>query len=442
MIFKDWNKDLLIKIVSLLLSIFMWLFVINVQNPETTVTVSDIPIEYINKEATDDFGLIMTNDSVENLTLKLSGKRKTVSILSNENIRAYADLAGINRSGEFPVMIQVELPLDDVKIIDKNPYNINIKLDSIKEVQKNISVVALGTVKDPYVALEPIVSPNLVTITGPSSVINSIDSVKVKVDIQDNDKDIITSQSIEYYNTENKKIVNSNIKADVDNVNVIYPIKMKKIVPIEVNTSGMPYGSYVVEEVSLDPKAVNIVGDENIISGIDRVYTETIDIYGLNEDKEIDVLLNLPKGVDMYKSNSMVTVSIDVGKEIIRTISVDNINIYNLPEDLSYNLFTEQINVTLKGMEENLKDITADDILANINLSTYDEGEHVVPVDIVVKSDIKVLGSYNALVKLKRQVENIKVEPTEEQENVESNETSSEEIVQDDTIEEDVTEEM
>ena len=83
-------------IFSIVASIALWSYVTYVQNPDQTLTVGSIPVEFVGQDKLQETGLVVTNVSTENVTLKFTGKRNTVTKLRSDNVKLSVDLSEIS----------------------------------------------------------------------------------------------------------------------------------------------------------------------------------------------------------------------------------------------------------------------------------------------------------------------------------------------------------
>ena len=75
------------KIISLLFAIFLWFYIIQVQNPEIEKTIRDIPVQFTKSEL-ENRGLTLTNDKEVQIDVKIKGQRKHLSTIRKEDVAA------------------------------------------------------------------------------------------------------------------------------------------------------------------------------------------------------------------------------------------------------------------------------------------------------------------------------------------------------------------
>ena len=61
---REFTKSpLFLKIISLVCAVILWIYVIQVENPNINIVVSNIPIKYINQEIMEGNNLMLVSDS-------------------------------------------------------------------------------------------------------------------------------------------------------------------------------------------------------------------------------------------------------------------------------------------------------------------------------------------------------------------------------------------
>lgn len=100
-LFNNWG----LKIVSLIVAIFLWLFVTNYQDPETVLTVNNVPVKLLHTEAVKSEGkiYIVLDDSDTIPVVTINAPRSIVDKLEADNVIATADLEDMNPDYTVPL---------------------------------------------------------------------------------------------------------------------------------------------------------------------------------------------------------------------------------------------------------------------------------------------------------------------------------------------------
>ncbi|HYE09023.1 MAG TPA: hypothetical protein VEF53_02460, partial [Patescibacteria group bacterium] len=97
---KFLNKDVTIRILSVMLALLLWFYVITEQNPEITKDIT-IPVRLINTVFIEKSSMVLANDPNSfKVTLKLKGKNNVLDKLNETTVDAIADMEGHRLKGE------------------------------------------------------------------------------------------------------------------------------------------------------------------------------------------------------------------------------------------------------------------------------------------------------------------------------------------------------
>jgi len=426
------KRDSTLKIFSVVAAILIWLYVVDVQNPEIELTYRGIPVSFINSNYIEQFGLTVINESTQAIDVRIKGRRKVLAEISSSSIKAIADLSGFNREGEFYVPVQVQLPDSSLIVIDKKPYNISVQLDKLIQVQKTITVIPNGQPAESYIVSEPVVTPNIVTLKGPSTIINTVNDVRADVNLDGVSEDVVVQSVIKVYDKNGKEIVDRNVVKDVDSVEVAYNVlKVKSVPVVPVFTGTLPADDLTIVKSEVIPSHIKIAGKNTLLDGITQIKTQNINLNSIDNDTEIEIPINMPEGVKDVDNITSAKVRIDVEKVITKSIQVKNISAANIPKGYSYQLLTNSIDVTVKGYKSRMEALDDSKLSAVVDLKNLEDGQHEVPVTINTDADISVVGNYTATVVLSRQkAESISVNPNHNTQNQDSSEPAHSEPAQ------------
>ena len=98
-------------LLSLVIALGIWLFVVSVVSPESEVEIRDIPVILDGEGALADRNLIVVSDKNFTVDLKLFGSRVDLNKLSASNITIVADLSQITEPGEHNVRYDILYPV-------------------------------------------------------------------------------------------------------------------------------------------------------------------------------------------------------------------------------------------------------------------------------------------------------------------------------------------
>ena len=237
--------------LSIVLSFVLWLVIVTSQKSVIERPFSDIPVT-VNLDNTfvSDNGMNIIGDiSEQKFTVVVTGASYAVSSIKSGDITVYASAASVDAPGEYnlEVVASKSNPLADYQIKSVTPSNVKITFDYIDTKEFAIKAKAEGvTAKEGLIAESAIVSgteKDTVTISGPRTVINKIDSVVAFAQVNKTlDVNETFDADLILYDTEGKELSAENLTLSAEKVKVTVPISKTKTVPIVVDFTNVPNG--------------------------------------------------------------------------------------------------------------------------------------------------------------------------------------------------------
>ena len=295
------KKDWVIKVISVLVSIIIWIYVVYFQNPQYETWIKGVPVTRSNMSTDFSSGkLKILESNSDTVNIKVKGTRRTVAKLNNANIKVTADMISVTKDGSYTLGTNVVFPVSGITIVQKEPYNYEIAVDKVATSKLKIEVKKTGTLKSGYEIDTESITPESVSITAPQSILNTVSKAAVTVDISGKSSDIKGNYLIEFYNASGEKIVNPNISKSVEFAEGYFSLTMTK----EVEIVPQPSNAEAIENAGLSvningAKTVKIKGKSNIISQIDKIYTKPFSFASISEGAARTAELDIPENVSL-----------------------------------------------------------------------------------------------------------------------------------------------
>lgn len=363
------DRKIIVKFFCVLLSFMLWLYVINVENPNRTVTIKDIPIVLDNEEILEKLGLSLASHNKLTTNIKVEGSATKVYSLSKDDFSLSIDLDSYAlKEGENNIPITIDNYPEGVTI--KNKDVLSIKIDIEKLVKKTFKLQNKVDISyaDNYSAASTVVEPSEIEAYGPKSAINRIYSVAIVGRIKDISKDYSEYFQISAFDKNGDNI--SGIEFDKNKAKLILSTNKHKEVSIKPNYIGEINNKYAIESLVLSNDKINIFGNSSVINNINEIETEPIDLSKITKNTELKCNLLLPEGVETDSNTIVVNITIKdttlTQQEEEKTITT-NINYINKSEGFIYEL-PKSVDIKIKGTKESLDKITSDNISVEASL--------------------------------------------------------------------------
>ncbi|MBN1050698.1 hypothetical protein DV092_01265 [Clostridium botulinum] len=367
------NKSLVAKLICLLLSFGLWLYISNVENPVRTYELKGVPVELINKESISKSNLAIVGEESFTVDLTLEGATSEITKAKKDSFKLTADMSSYAlKNGENIIPIQIVSYPQNINIKNNGFLGIKIKLETL--ITKDVSLKSQVniTYKENIYKKDLTVSPQKATISGPESQVNKVDRGILVGNIENLEKDINKKFPIKFVTKDNKEVKGITSNADEAELNI--KVNNGKTVPINIKTIGNSNDGISIESMVAEPKSVHIIGEDKILNSINSIDTQEINISNITADAEVNTNLKLPEGVTIQENSQNVKVKFSVKKaqEVTKNISCA-VEYTNLNPNLIIDSSKSTANVSISGLESVINSITESELKATVDLSNISE---------------------------------------------------------------------
>ncbi len=386
---NNWNW----KILSLAVAFTLWLIVMNYEDPFITRTFKNVPVVKLNEDAITSQRKAVYYRSGESVELVLEGPRSVMDRYSASDIYAYADLSKVSVTNAVDIEININ---EKLSIKEQKPLKMEIDLENVITVQKEIQAYYDGEPANGYVKLEPSIEPNVIQITGPESNISRVSKVFASINI-DGAKDDLTLYATPLLVDENNEVVQG-ITMSNTMVEVRVPVQRLKKIGISENLVKTAAPGYGIDDIALDMESVMVRGEDNALAQIDRIVIENFDLGNYTEptDIQVDLTTFLPEGVYIYGSEGIATVHVDVAPLQQKTLefTTDDIQVENVPDDLEYVFVTapdKVFGIIFEGTEKVLDELDLSSVSLILSLRDRPAGTFTLPLEMHLPAVVTVV---------------------------------------------------
>ncbi len=395
-IIKRITNNFGLKILALIFAGALWLVVVNIDDPNTTRTfTTTVNIE--NGDYLTSIGKyyeIVNNSNT--VTFKVSGKRSYLERMSNSDFRAVADLETIEDLQRIPIEISVQRYGGSVTVASK-VYYLEVAVEDLISKPFMITVKTNGTVAEKHALGETSASPTLLRVSGPASVINTIDKAVVSVDVEGISQDMTDSVIPVLYDKDDKEVDTKDLSFNIQNVMVSMQILDTKEVTLNFQTKGTLPDGYEYVGIEYSPQTVSVKGVSAVLNTINSITVpkEVLDLTDAtgNIEKEVDISTYLPEGVALENSKkAKIAVVVKIEKHEKRTFKAPtaNITVGNLASRYHVNFLSDTVKVELEGLASDLDALDASTLTGSIDVGGMSEGEHTVSLELNLDSKFKL----------------------------------------------------
>jgi YbbR domain-containing protein len=389
----------------------IWYVVVDVNDPVETASFT-VKVTVVNETyIANGKQIYHIDDEYKTVTAYIKSNRSTLRRITSDQISVTADLTQIVDIKREPVMVPLTASRQGI-----NPANITLSRSAIPITIENIASkvfpvsVSYGDSvpgKD-YEVGTATPDPEQISINGPESIINKIDSVVAQIDVTGMTHDGTKLANLELFDQESREISRETIEDDltfdggVPRITVDVDLWKKQTgVKVKVNYSGSPAEGYHVDSETTNPETITVVGNDSALQALANngdtisLSDKMFSIADAKDDVSAEISLKdvLPDNLRLPanaadKLTVTVTILSDETREL--ALDVDDINVKSLKSGMSISYDQSVIKVRITGSSEKFRTMNSGDISAVIDVSGKTEGDYTVPVNVSLPSGVSL----------------------------------------------------
>ena len=319
-IFHNWG----LKLISLVFATCLWFFVTNYQDPETVLTVNNVPVKLLHTDSVTQEGKVCTvlNDSDTIPVVTVTAPRSVVDSLGAENIVATADVEDIAADNTVPIVLTTNKYSDSITSIVGSTKRVALSIEDLEQASFTIEAALIGNVAEGYEIGSISLEQNQVRVKGPASEVKRVNRAGVTVDVSGVESSISTNAEIHLYDEDGVDLdIDKNLELNIDKVMVNVEVLSKKEVPIKIAVSGTPAEGYrLTGETTVEPGRVTVTGKRAALEKVTEISIPSAELNVTGRTKSLTKTFNianyLPDGVQLAEGE-LDTVKVTV--EIVAT---------------------------------------------------------------------------------------------------------------------------
>ena len=419
---KIFSSRIFYILFSLIASIALWMYVEITVNDEDWHEVSNVPIEFINRDLLRDRKFFFSQVT-QNLTLNFFVPRAVAAQLTSSSVSAVVDLESVTRTGVVYAKYEISLPSGvaiDPANISRSVGSIALNVDRLSSASIDVRVDYRGGTASEDLFVETVIfDPQTITVSGPEDALSKIRYARVSVPRESlastytDDLDFtLQDENGEELSDELLNLIDTSF----DSIHVTIPIKQIKKLYLNIEFA---HGSGTNDQnttYEIVPQYVTVSGDPEVLKEYNNIPLRTINT--TTEDfRAMNVTLTrgivYPNGVTPLSGETEAQVNIAVSGLIVRIYSVTNLFWTNKPADHRVEWITQSIDVAIRGRREDLELITAENIrvVADLKDVPLPSGAQTATTQRVnaaihvdgISADIGAIDSYPVYVRIIRE---------------------------------------
>ncbi|RMD51436.1 MAG: hypothetical protein D6835_03315 [Candidatus Thermofonsia bacterium] len=385
---RSFLSNIFTFLVSLVLAFLIWIVAVQANDP-IRQEILPVSVQFVGQPPDS----VLVEPTSLTVQVRFEGPLSQLTDVTSKDFTAVVDLSNVSLGTPTTVPIEVQSKKTGLTILFTSPDTVDVTIEKLVSVDIPVVLDIRGSVASGHTQGEALIDPQAITVSGTESQVNSLDSARVTVFLNNvKETKVETLQPI-FYDRLGRVTSVSNLILSTNQVTVTIPVSEsagfaeKTIVP---NIVGTPADGYRLLSVQVNPETVLIQGRQTQLNLLSRVQTEPIDITGLAEPTQFQVSLELPEGITR-DSLEPIVVDVDIAPILTTAIYSRAVVVQGLDENFEATIVPKEVRVVLYGPELVLNTLADEEIQVTIDLFGLDSGVYTVaPVVTVPDRGIEI----------------------------------------------------
>lgn len=381
------SHNLGLKLLSLLLAVLLWSYVVS-SNPSITRTkdINGLTAYLSNESVLNSNRLALASDpseALENVSVRLEVPQSSYALADAENVQVSVDLSSVRAAGTQEVALRATTTYGRVVTILPETVTLEFEAYDSRSVPLNASIT--GETMDTMWYNVSRLNPEELVISGPSSVVQTIASAYVYVDVTGRDTSYITAARFTLFDYNGEEIPQTLLSSSSSSVTVGVDVYPTRELPVSNDIAdvvqGTPAEGYEVTSVTIQPEVVTVAADAELLDSLTELLIQPVDATDANQTFSQRARIS---SLTDFKNISTEQVYVTVNIEEVQQsawVAVD-LTFINTPEGLNYTYTSEDFRARVTGPASQVEALAESGVQAVVDLAGLTAGHYTLPITV------------------------------------------------------------
>ena len=371
------NSPILWIVLSLLIAVFMWTYVASQDTEEFKKTFTGVRVQLVGEDILrNSRNMVITNVSTPTVNVEIVGPRRIVSALDEDDLVAQIDVSKLTLAAVTTQTYKIIFPdgtdTSSLSTLSRTPETVVFTVSELIEKQIPVRGSFEGTSLEGYVAEAPVFTPATITVSGPEIYLKNIKYAWLTFGAgEEVDHTITRTVPFVLRDNNDEDFYNEMITCDTNEIEARLTIIRQKTIPLQVS---IEYASGATPEntrVTIEPESITLSGDSELLDAMNQIVLATINTKSFSSTFTETYLIRIDDGLVNQSGVTEAKVTVELTDLVSDKFIIRNIAYTNLTEGYEAELITSAITVTLRGPEEQIMALKAENIRAVVDLEDY-----------------------------------------------------------------------
>ena len=364
-------------VISLLVSISIWIYVTDIDKEEHNQTFYGVRVELEGENILKDSrNLVITDLDTNTVNVNITGPRRVVGSLSSADLVAKIDVSKLSQAAYTSQPYYISFPdgidKSGIKIVRTTPNTVNFMVSQLVSKPIQVRGAFEGKLAENHTAETPVFEPSTITVSGAESYLKNVEYAWVNFG-----KDVTVDSSysvdspVKLMDAEGKPCSMENLILSNETVRASLPLLEIKDIALGIDIIEGAGATKANTKIKIEPASITLAGDSAILAGINKIILGTVDLTDFASTFSETYTIPLDNELKNLTGVSEAKVSIEIPGLETRSYKVKNISYINAAEGQAVEILSESIDVTIRGESEELDKIKAENLRAVVDLTDF-----------------------------------------------------------------------
>lgn len=384
------SRRTLLKLLSFAFAIMLWSYVISSSPSITRTKTIDDLTGYVSGQATlEIYKLALLTDptfALSDISVQVQVPQASYSQVTGDNVQVSLDISAVRTAGTQEVPLKATSAYG--KVVRIYPAALTLTFETLDSRSVPVQVSLSGMEETGYWYNTARYNPQQLTVTGATSLVQSIASARVVCDVADRHGSFTAARTFTLLDERGEEITQTMLNPSASSITVgvdIYPTKELEVsTAIDDVLDGQVAPGYQIESIAIQPETVTVAAEQELLDAIDKLVISPIAIdapsQSFTKPASISGLTDFK-----YISSEQVYVTVQIAEETVSAWIEDVYINYSPSYDKDKYLLSWQrntISVHVTGPRSKVQALVDKGLTATADLSGLGEGNHAVPIEI------------------------------------------------------------
>jgi len=267
---------------------------------------------------------------------------------------------------------------NSVIISSMNPTRLQIEVDNIIKEAMDVEIVLEGIPANELSVISA-KSQETVEVEGPEASILLIDKITATANVNGLAADTTRYLEVTAYDGSGNPISDLEILPNVVATEIF--LGKTKSIGMTPSTTGEPANGTIVTEMVVEPSKIMIGAREDLLSTIETISIDPIDVSGQSKTFTKDINLRAPEGFYFLDNSGRVKVTVSIETPVEKSFTIDKVGAKNLGAGQVISKIKDtRVVVKLEGASSVLNSLNAAQIEAFVDCANLAPGEYELPI--------------------------------------------------------------